>query len=252
MRNVLHMVLIVLVAIVWGTTPASAQVNSGQAITVTGVVKDAGDPLPGVSVLVKGTTIGTVTDVSGRFSLQVQSPDAVLVFSFIGYTTQEARVGDQTNFDVTLEPSVTALSEVVIVGAVMKKSDLTGSVAAMEGEALREIPTASVTQAMTGRMTGVLVQNSPGVSGGANIKIRGKNSIQFGNNPIFVVDGLIIDGGFNMINPNDIESIDVLKDASATAIYGSRGANGVVIVTTKKGKKGQGKVTYDGWVGIQE
>ena len=252
MRNVLHMVLIVLVAIVWGTTPASAQVNSGQAITVTGVVKDAGDPLPGVSVLVKGTTIGTVTDVSGRFSLQVQSPDAVLVFSFIGYTTQEARVGDQTNFDVTLEPSVTALSEVVIVGAVMKKSDLTGSVAAMEGEALREIPTASVTQAMTGRMTGVLVQNSPGVSGGANIKIRGNNSIQFGNNPIFVVDGLIIDGGFNMINPNDIESIDVLKDASATAIYGSRGANGVVIVTTKKGKKGQGKVTYDGWVGIQE
>lgn len=250
MRKNLQTLLVVLLAMLPFSMLAHA--SDDQSVTVTGTIRDGGEPLPGVNILVKGSTTGTVSDADGRYTIEVPSSDAVLVFSFIGYATQEVRVGTQTNIDVSMEADVAQLGEVVVVGAVIKKSDLTGSVAELGGEKLSEIPTASVTQAMTGRMTGVLVQNSAGVSGGASIKIRGNNSIQYGTNPIFVVDGLIMDGGFNLINPNDIESINVLKDASATALYGSRGANGVVIITTKKGKKGEAKVTYDGWFGIQK
>jgi TonB-dependent starch-binding outer membrane protein SusC len=221
-------------------------------VKVSGTVLDETQrPIPGANVVVKGTTVGTSTDVEGRYSMET-SEDATLVFSFIGYITQEIRVGNQTLIDVSLAPDVMQLAEVVVVGASIKKTDLTGAVSALDGEKLTEIPTTSITQAMSGRMSGVLIQNSSGVSGGASIQIRGNNSIQFGTNPIFVVDGLVIEGGFNLINPNDIESINVLKDASSTAIYGSRGANGVVLVTTKKGKRNQGRVNYDAWVGIQE
>jgi TonB-linked SusC/RagA family outer membrane protein len=221
-------------------------------VKVSGTVLDETQkPIPGANVVVKGTTVGTSTDIEGRYSMET-SDDATLVFSFIGYITQEIRVGNQTLIDVSLAPDVMQLAEVVVVGASIKKTDLTGAVSALDGEKLTEIPTTSIPQAMSGRMSGVLIQNSSGVSGGASIQIRGNNSIQFGTNPIFVVDGLVIEGGFNLINPNDIESINVLKDASSTAIYGSRGANGVVLVTTKKGKRNQGRVNYDAWVGIQE
>jgi TonB-linked SusC/RagA family outer membrane protein len=233
---------------------ADSSLQQGQSITITGRVigSDNQEPLPGVSVAVKGTTQGTVTDSDGQYSIVVASGSDVLVYSFIGYLKQEVQVNQQTVVNLTLEVDATLLNEVVVAGAVMRQSELTGAVSRMDGKQLSEIPTTSLAQAMTGRMTGVLVQNSPGVSGGASIKIRGNNSIQFGKDPIYVVDGLIIDGGINLINPNDIETIDVLKDASSTAIYGSRGANGVVIVTTKKGKKGEGKITYDGWYGVQE
>jgi TonB-dependent starch-binding outer membrane protein SusC len=221
-------------------------------VLVSGTVWDEEkNPIPGANVLIKGTTTGTVTDVNGQYSIDV-STDDILVFSFIGYQTQEVRVGSQTSIDIALVTDVAQLAEVVVVGASIKKTDLTGAISSLDGEKLTEIPTTSVTQAMSGRMTGVLIQNTAFVSGDADIKIRGSNSIQFGSDPIFVVDGLIMDGGFNLINPNDIESINVLKDASATAIYGSRGANGVVIVTTKKGKRNEGRVTYDGWFGFQE
>ncbi len=251
MRKRLLQVLLALLPFIPGSLFAEGWKMDDQAIQVSGVVRDGADPIPGANVLIKGTTTGTVTDVNGRYTLQVSSDD-VLVFSFIGYKTQEVRVGTQTSIDVVLESDVAQLAEVIVVGAAIKKTDLTGAISQLDGEKLTEVPTTSITQAMTGRMTGVLIQNSPGVSGGASIQIRGNNSIQFGTNPIFVVDGLIMDGGFNMINPNDIESINVLKDASATAIYGSRGANGVVIVTTKKGKRNQGRVNYDAWFGIQE
>lgn len=234
---------------------ASAEVvQQEQSIKVTGRVIDVDNQegLPGVSIVVKGTSLGAMTDANGEYNIEVPSGDAVLVFSFISYLSQEIKVNQQTVVNVTLQPDAMVLNEVVVAGAVMRQSELTGAVSRMGNKELSEIPSASVVQSMTGRMTGVLVQNSPGVSGGASIKIRGNNSIQFGREPIFVVDGLILDGGFNLINPNDIETIDVLKDASSTAIYGSRGANGVVIVTTKKGKKGQGKITYDGWYGVQE
>ncbi len=252
MKNKLLKLFIALLVIVPGTLLADVPSEDDQAIRITGVVTDGGDPLPGVNVLVKGTTVGAVTDVDGRYTLDAPSDASVLVFSFIGYVSEEVAIGGRTTVDVALRQDIMTLDEVVVVGAVMKKSDLTGAVAALEGERLVEVPTASITQAMTGRISGVLIQNSAGVSGGASIKIRGSNSLQFGKDPIFVVDGLIMDGGINLINPNDIASIDVLKDASATAIYGSRGANGVVIVTTKKGRKGEGRVTYDGWTGIQE
>lgn len=250
MRKKLQMLLVVLLAMLSLSMPAFANMIQSQTV-VTGTVKDGADPIPGVNILVKGSNIGTTTDSDGKYSLQVPSSDAVLIFSFIGYATQEIRVGVLTSIDVNMTPDIAQLGEVVIVGAVIKKGDLTGSVSELQGEKLREIPTASVLQAMTGRMTGVLIQNNAGVSGGASIQVRGNNSIRYGTNPIFVVDGLIMDGGFNLINPSDIESINVLKDASATALYGSRGANGVVIITTKKGKRGEAKVTYDGWFGVQ-
>lgn len=252
MQKILLMLFIVLLIAPPGIINAAGMKSDYQSLNVSGVVKEGDSPLPGVNVLVKGTNIGTVTDADGGYTLNVPSMESILVFSFIGYTTQEIVVGGQTVVDVEMAPDVSQLSEVVVVGAAIKTTDLTGSVSSLSGDKLAEIPTASVTQAMTGRMTGVLIQNSPGVSGGADIKIRGNNSIQFGANPIFVVDGLIMDGGFNLINPADIASINVLKDASSTAIYGSRGANGVVIITTKKGKKGEGKVTYDGWAGVQQ
>ncbi|PGH41978.1 MAG: SusC/RagA family TonB-linked outer membrane protein, partial [Candidatus Nephrothrix sp. EaCA] len=223
---------------------------SGQ-VTAQGE-KDDLIPLPGVHVAVKGTAQGTVTDIEGKYQLDALPSQAVLVFSFVGYVSEEVAVNEKSQINITLQTDAKTLGEVVVVGAVMKKSDLTGAVASIEGEKLRELPTASVTQALTGRLAGVLIQNHSGVSGGASIKIRGNNSIQFGNNPIFVVDGLILDGGFNLLNPSDIESIDVLKDASATSIYGARGANGVVLVTTKKGKKGEGKIGYDSWYGVQQ
>ncbi|HEY9046848.1 MAG TPA: TonB-dependent receptor [Ohtaekwangia sp.] len=259
MKNTLQYILIiVMLAAVPGTLLANPLADVGQQTTkVSGQVVASGsdgvkEVLPGVNILVKGTTVGTVTDADGRYSLELPTSDAVLVFSFIGYVTEEIPVGGQSTIDINMTPDVATLSEVVVVGAVLKRSDLTGSVAAIESEKLKELPTTSVTQALNGRLAGVYIQNSPGVSGGATIRVRGNNSIQFGNGPIFVVDGLIMDGGLNLINPNDIETIDVLKDASATAIYGARGANGVVIVTTKKGKKGPGRVTYDGWYGVQQ
>lgn len=234
------------------TTEAAAQ-----SVRVTGRVISQGDgtneTLPGVSVSIKGTTLGTVTDTDGNYTIDVPSTDATLIFTFIGYTTEEIRVGEQTTINVTLTPDITTLEEVVVVGAVVRRQDLTGAVAHTTDEQLRQQPVSTMSQAMQGRMAGVLVQNDPRPgSNGTTIQIRGNNSLQFGTNPIVVVDGLIMDGGLNLVNPNDIASIDVLKDASATALYGARASNGVVVVTTKKGKKGEGRITYDGWVGVQE
>ncbi|HRG08371.1 MAG TPA: carboxypeptidase-like regulatory domain-containing protein, partial [Cyclobacteriaceae bacterium] len=194
MRKRLLQVLLALLPFIPGSLFAEGWKMDDQAIQVSGVVRDGADPIPGANVLIKGTTTGTVTDVNGRYTLQVSSDD-VLVFSFIGYKTQEVRVGTQTSIDVVLESDVAQLAEVIVVGAAIKKTDLTGAISQLDGEKLTEVPTTSITQAMTGRMTGVLIQNSPGVSGGASIQIRGNNSIQFGTNPIFVVDGLIMDGG---------------------------------------------------------
>jgi TonB-linked SusC/RagA family outer membrane protein len=224
-----------------------------QRILVSGRVLDAenSSPMPGVSVSVKGTSTGVITDADGNYAVEVPSETSVLVFSFVSYVPQEVTVGSQQAINISLESDAALLNEVVVAGAVIRQGDLTGAVSRMDNKKIQEIPTTSVVQAMAGRMTGVLVQNSPGVSGGASIKIRGNNSIQFGTNPIFVVDGLIIDGGYNLINPNDIEDITVLKDASSTAIYGSRGSNGVVLITTKKGKRGAGKISYDAWYGVQ-
>ncbi|SDG13315.1 TonB-linked outer membrane protein, SusC/RagA family [Dyadobacter soli] len=225
--------------------------------TIKGTVSDEkGATLPGVSVVLKGTQRGTSTGAAGDFSLEI--PDGgqpVLVFSFVGYKSQEVTVGNQSTVTVNLAPDENALEEVVVVGyGTVKKSDLTGAVGTVKAEVLQERPASSLNQGLSGRITGVNVSSNSGRPGGrANIRIRGASSISVSNNPLYVIDGVILNAvelangstPIDYLNPNDIASIEVLKDASSTAIYGARGANGVILVTTKRGTAGGGKVTYD-------
>ncbi|MEM6378881.1 MAG: SusC/RagA family TonB-linked outer membrane protein, partial [Bacteroidota bacterium] len=212
--------------------------------TVTGTVTEAdGMPMVGVSVLVKGTTTGTTTDLDGGFSIEVED-NAVLEFSYIGYTSKEVNVGNRTALSVTLDPDTEVLDEVVVIGyGTTAKKDLVSSVSQVKGEELANQPVARIDQALQGRATGVEVISNNGAPGAAaTIRIRGTNSINGNVNPLFVVDGFIAGTGFNLnnINVNDIESIEILKDATALSIYGTRGAAGVVIITTKNGSKVKG------------
>ena len=226
--------------------------SMAQSVKIEGSVRDSqtDELLPGVNVMVKGSSIGAMTNIDGAFSITVQK-GSVLEFSFIGYEKQEYGVKGNAKIQVELNPVGIAMDEVIVVGASMKKSDLTGSVARVTDKTLQQIPTADLNTALQGKVAGVFIQNSAKPGETASIKIRGNNSIQYGTSPIYVIDGLLVDQGFEMLNPNDIATIDVLKDASATAIYGARGANGVVVITTKKGQKGKARVTYDGWYGSQ-
>ncbi|WP_232834903.1 SusC/RagA family TonB-linked outer membrane protein [Pleomorphovibrio marinus] len=218
---------------------------------VRGKVTDQnGEPMPGVSVLVQGSTTGTVTDLDGNYTITV--PDATtLVFSFIGFESQTVPITDQAEVNITMSEDATALDEVVVVGyGTVRKSDLTGSVGSVKGDKLIDRSQPNAVKALQGRIAGVEVlnnQNSPGAS--ARIRIRGINSINSGVNPLFVIDG-IIGADLNMINPADIESVEVLKDASSAAIYGARGANGVIMVTTKRGQKNQNLIQYDNFVSV--
>ena len=226
--------------------------SMAQSVKIEGSVRDSqtDELLPGVNVIVKGASAGTMTNIDGAFSITVQK-GSVLEFSFIGYEKQEYGVKGNAKIPVELKPVGLAMDVVIFVGASMKKSDLTGSVARVTDKTLQQIPTADLNTALQGKVAGVFIQNSAKPGEAASIKIRGNNSIQYGTSPIYVIDGLLVDQGFEMLNPNDIATIDVLKDASATAIYGARGANGVVVITTKKGQKGKARVTYDGWYGSQ-
>ena len=226
--------------------------SMAQSVKIEGSVRDSqtDELLPGVNVMVKGSSIGAMTNIDGAFSITVQK-GSVLEFSFIGYEKQEYGVKGNAKIQVELNPVGIAMDEVIDVGASMKKSDLTGSFARVTDKTLQQIPTADLNTALQGKVAGVFIQNSAKPGEAASIKIRGNNSIQYGTSPIYVIDGLLVDQGFEMLNPNDIATIDVLKDASATAIYGARGANGVVVITTKKGQKGKARVTYDGWYGSQ-
>lgn len=224
-----------------------------QNININGIVKDASnsDPLIGVSIIVKGTTIGTVTNLYGNFSLSVPA-NSTLIFSYIGYVAKEVDVKNQKNISVLMSSDTQNLDEVIVVGASMKKSDLTGAVASVSSKVLQEKPVTSINQALQGRVAGVLINSGAKPGDDSSIKIRGINTINGATDPIYVVDGLVMDnfgGGFNSINLNDVASVNILKDASSTALYGSRATNGVVLITTKKGKSGEGKVSYDGWLG---
>ena len=219
-----------------------------QSITVKGTVKDASGPMPGVSVTVEGTTIGTATNGDGSYTLNVPSKNSVLKFNFLGYSDQMITVGNQTVIDVTMTEDATDIEEVVVVGyGTVKKSDLTGAVTQVSEKTIKERPVQNALQAMQGKATGVdITTNSrPGELG--EIRIRGNRSINASNDPLYVVDGIpLASGSMADINPNDIASMEILKDASATAIYGSRGANGVVLISTKKGKAGRVSINYDG------
>lgn len=223
---------------------------------VTGKVIDAMGELPGVSVVIKGTSNGTITDMSGQFTLSNVKSSDVLVFSFIGYKTQEITVGNQKNLSVTMEEDTQTLDEVVVVGyQEVRKGDLTGSVAKANMKDLLSAPVASFDQALGGRIAGVNVSSGEGMPGSTmNITIRGNNSLTQDNTPLYIIDGFPVEDPAQAaaLNPNDIESTNILKDASATAIYGSRGANGVVVITTKQGKIGKPQISYDGSFGISQ
>lgn len=248
------------------STPAWAQNR------VTGTVISAEDkqPLPGVSIMIKGLTTGTTTDVDGKFSLNVE-PGAVLQFSYIGYLSQEVKVGTQTVLNIVLQTDMEQLEEIVVIGyGVQRKSDLTGSMTSLSAREVKQVAVTSLDQAMQGRAAGVQVtQASAAPGGGVSVRIRGGNSIQASNEPLYVIDGIPIfpdnatfspgtNGGGQAqnalanLNPGDIESIEILKDASATAIYGSRGANGVVLITTKRGKAGATRIDWESYYGVQE
>lgn len=236
-----------------GPTPEPATRSVAQQTTkVNGVVSDMnGEPLIGVNVVQKGgTDNGTITDINGRFTLNVPS-NATLVFSYIGYKTQEVAVNGQQTLNVKLSEDSETLDEVVVIGyGVVRKADLAGSVAVMDNKAFKDQPITQVSDALQGRVAGVNVV-SDGIPGGSvKIRIRGNNSINKSNDPLYVVDGMVRESGLEGINPEDIQSMQILKDASSTAIYGSRGANGVVIITTKGGVKGQSTITFDAAVGV--
>lgn len=225
-------------------------------INIMGTVSDdIGEVLPGVNIMVKGSQKGVITDLNGKFSISVAS-GSTLVFSYMGYESQEVKIGNNRNLNIVLKSSSATLDEVVVTGygGEVRRRDLTGSIAKANMDDINKAPVSSFDQALAGRVAGVVVSSNEGMPGGEmNIVIRGNNSLTQDNSPLYVVDGFPFEN-FNAgsLNTADIESIDILKDASATAIYGARGANGVIIITTKKGQVGAPRVTYDGYGGFQE
>lgn len=220
---------------------------------ITGRILDGADnnPLPGVNVVVKGTTIGIATSADGRFTLNVPQGRDVLTISAIGYEPQEVTIGNRTNIELILQADVKTLSEVVVTGyGAQAKKDITGAVATVDTKQLLAVPATNVGQALQGRVAGVTVGNENAPGGGVMVRIRGFGTIN-DNSPLYIVDGTPTKGNLNTLNLNDIESMQVLKDASAASIYGSRAGNGVVIITTKKGKAGKPKFTYDTYYGTQ-
>ncbi len=224
--------------------------------TITGKVSDAvtGELLPSVSIVLDGTTKGTITDLDGNYTLDVPKEGGTLTFSFVGYINQKVAIGNQSKLDISLISDAKVLDEVVAVGyANVNKRDVLGSVSSVSSKQLKDIPLSSAAEALTGKLAGVQVTTTEG-SPGADIiiRVRGGGSITQDNSPIYIVDGIQVENALSVISPQDIASIDVLKDASTTAIYGARGANGVVIITTKSGKAGRTTINYNGSFGYRE
>ncbi|OFX39244.1 MAG: hypothetical protein A2X05_12520 [Bacteroidetes bacterium GWE2_41_25] len=226
-----------------------------QQTVITGrIVDEAGKPMAGVNIQVEGTTIGTISDINGRYSINATTENPVIIFSFVGYDSQTVPAGGRTSIDISMVPSLSALQEVVVTGyGTQRKVDLTGSVASVSAEKILAVPVTRVDQALQGRAAGVLMRRNsfePG-SGNMTLIIRGLNSINGSNSPLYVVDG-VIGASFNSIDPLDIQSIDILKDASAASIYGSQAANGVVMITTKRGVAGKAKISFDAYYGVSQ
>lgn len=238
----------------------SATVNA--QITVSGTVSDGSGPIPGVNIIVKGTKTSTVSNFDGTYTLTAIPANSTLVFSFIGYKPYEIAVNNKTKINALLEENLNDLKEVVVIGyGTAKRGDLTGAISSISSSAVTQSVATTIDQVLQGRAAGVQIQQNSGTPGGSSsVRIRGISSITGSNEPIYVIDGVIIDGNSGSlninplagINPNDIASIDILKDASATAIYGSRAANGVIIVTTKTGRKGDLTLNFDSYVGWQQ
>ncbi|MFR9165439.1 MAG: SusC/RagA family TonB-linked outer membrane protein [Dysgonomonas sp.] len=223
------------------------------SITVSGSVQDEMGALPGVSVAIKGTTNGTLTDLDGKYTITVSSEKDVLTFSFVGYESQNITVGTSRTINIELKPEASSLDEVVVIGyGTMRKKDLTGASSSIQGTEIKQVPVTTTAQALTGRVAGVNITTQSGAPGSPiNVVVRGGTSITQSNAPLYVVDGFQVDDALRKIDASDIESIDVLKDASSTAIYGARGANGVILITTKSGKQGKVQIDYNGYLSFQ-
>jgi TonB-linked SusC/RagA family outer membrane protein len=225
-----------------------------QRKTVSGTITDSdGELLPGVTVIVKGTSAGTISDINGHFSLSEVAENEILQFSFVGMAPQEILVGSQSTYNIIMRDDVVLIDEVVVVGyGTQKRSDITGTVASIPRERLENTPNINIAQAIQGSIPGVMIQtSSSGADPNEVIMIRGRNSILADNSPLIVVDGIPYNGSISDLNPNDIRSIEILKDASSAAIYGSRGSNGVILISTKEGVDGKVKITYDGFYSHQ-
>jgi TonB-dependent starch-binding outer membrane protein SusC len=249
----LKTLFVILFFVITGNALAQDQVVTGK------VLDEQGTALPGVNILFKGSSEGTTTDANGNFTLRGNASNSTLVFSFIGYTTQELALNGQTSITVTLAPDVQQLGEVVVVGyGTQEKKDLTGSVSSVDAKDIQKVQVSGIDQALQGQVAGVQIATTGGAPGGnVNVLIRGVSSVTGDVQPLFVIDGFPVNNvgignPLNTINPSDIESVDVLKDASATAIYGSRGSNGVIIITTKRGKAGKPKIEFNAYEGLQD
>ncbi len=222
-------------------------------VTITGkVVDEDGYEIPGVNIYIKGTTIGTISDLDGKYTIEVPSEDAVLVFSSIGYEKKEITVAGKTTIDIQLEVETKELEDVVVIGyGTVKKDDLTGAVSVVTEEDINRTPASTIGKAIQGKASGVLVTQSGSPGGGYNLRVRGIGSLNRDPDPLYVIDG-IVGADINTIAPQDIASLQVLKDASSTAIYGADGANGVVIITTKRGKPGKTKVSFSSYFSVNE
>lgn len=232
-----------------------ANTSFAQSSAVTGTVTDnEGIPLPGVNIKEKGTKNGIISDLKGNYSIKLSSKDAVLVFSYIGFSTVEQKVGNKSTLNVRMNADNKLMDEVLVIGyGTVKRKDYTGAISSIKGDELSNVPVQDIASALTGRLAGVQVTASEGAPGaGISITVRGGGSITQSNEPLYVVDGIPQTEGLNFLDPTDIESVDVLKDAAATAIYGARGANGVVLVTTKQHKSGKTQVTYDTYYGSKK
>ena len=254
------MLMAALILLQSGMAFASGSVADGSSVVqqrvVSGVVTDAdGIALPVVSIQEKGTTNGVLSDAAGGYRITLTTADPVLVFSFVGYVPQEVTVGSRSVVNVTMVLGETGLEEIVVVGyGTQRKESVTGSVATMKGDEMRDVPSANITQALQGRIAGVdMEQTSTKPGATMQIRVRGTRSLNASNDPLVVLDGIPFGGSIGDINPTSIKSIDILKDASATAIYGSRGANGVILITTNKGQTGQkAQFTYNGYTGLKK
>lgn len=223
-----------------------------QNVTITGVVKDqSGEPLIGVNVMEKGTTNGTITDVDGKYNLPLTGRNSILVFSYIGYLTQEIPVSSQKVINVTMKEDTEELEEVVVIGyGTAKKKDLTGAISSVKTESLERESPRSVQDLLRANAAGLSIKMSTDAAGTGDVQIRGKNTLTAGSSPLYVLDGVIFNGGLSDINPMDIQSVDVLKDASSVAVYGAKAANGVIAITTKKGKSGKPTVNFNTNIGF--
>ena len=241
------------VLLLWLAFVPAAHAWAQATSEISGQVTDGkGVGLPGVTVQAKGTTVGTNTEGSGNFRLQVPAGATALVFSFVGYAPQTVELGTRRQFNITLLEDIKALSDVVVVGyGTQRKSQTTGAISSVSAQQITALPVTNARQALQGRAAGVdVIQSGSTPGGGVTVRIRGRRSINASNDPLYVVDGIPLASGIDDINPQDIANMEVLKDASATAIYGSRGANGVVLVTTKRGTAGKAVVNYDPYYGF--